>query len=164
MSEQKIKRKAKKPYSQRTDVEKVCSNWRKTLGLFERGEYSVAIIRAATTVELAANLVIRAELIRKRDLPSHFVDKLLTWANGLNGKIRYIISPICRGRTICGNLKKLQNEIESVSKERNSIVHSGQFKKKDTARKTIEKAHTVVVGLVKPYERNFDLPELSGRG
>src|ERR1039458_3727621 len=43
---------------ERTDPEKVFANWNKTLGLLERNEYSVAIVRAAVTVELAANIVI----------------------------------------------------------------------------------------------------------
>jgi hypothetical protein len=32
---------------ERTDAEKVFANWNKSLGLFERGEYSLAIVRAA---------------------------------------------------------------------------------------------------------------------
>ena len=35
------------------DLENVTANWHKTLGLFARGEYSIAILRAATTLELA---------------------------------------------------------------------------------------------------------------
>ena len=59
------KRRKKKPYSERTDREKISNNLRKTLALFQKGEYSVSIIRAATTAELATNLVIRAELAQE---------------------------------------------------------------------------------------------------
>jgi hypothetical protein len=39
------KRKKRKPYSKRTDYEKISANWKKTLALFKKGEYSVSIIR-----------------------------------------------------------------------------------------------------------------------
>jgi hypothetical protein len=45
----------KKPYSERTDLEKIKSQWKKTTGFLERGEWSSAIVRAATAAEIAAN-------------------------------------------------------------------------------------------------------------
>lgn len=38
-------------YSKRDDIEKIKSNWRKTKGLYKRGEYSAVVMRAVTTVE-----------------------------------------------------------------------------------------------------------------
>jgi len=60
---------------ERTDPEKIFANWNKTLGLFERGEYSLAIMRAAVTMEIAANIVVRhyiasgAQVVRTARLP-----------------------------------------------------------------------------------------------
>ena len=52
-------------------------NWKKTHGLFTRGEYSVAVIRCGTCIELSVNFAVRQELVVKRELPLSFVDKLL---------------------------------------------------------------------------------------
>ncbi len=153
-------RKAKKSYSERTDAEKIRSNWNKTIGLFEGGEYSVSIIRAATTVELATNLVIRAELVRKRKLPSDFVDHLMVWANGLIGKLNKIIFPILKGIPRHKTFKKLEKEIQQVNTERNGVVHRGEFKTREIARATIEPAHRVILGLVRPYEKKFKIKKL----
>lgn len=57
-----MKKSKKKPYSERTDREKLETNWGKTLKLMEREEYSMAIVRAATCAEIATNIVIRTEL------------------------------------------------------------------------------------------------------
>src|SRR2546430_8450229 len=87
----------KKPYSKRSDADKLPTNWRKTLGLLERSEFSMAIIRAGTCAEIAANIVVRAELIQRRQLEAAFVDTLLYWANGLQGKFSRLILPILAG-------------------------------------------------------------------
>ncbi len=87
----------KKPYDERTDKEKIRSNWTKTCGLYLRGEHSMAVIRAATAVELAANLVVREELENNQKLPKEFVDSLMKWANGLVGKLNRLIIPITKG-------------------------------------------------------------------
>jgi hypothetical protein len=67
----------KTPNSKRTDIEKLRSNSRKTLGLLERSEHSMAIVRACTCAEIAANIVVRVEFVQKRRLESAFVDTLL---------------------------------------------------------------------------------------
>ena len=87
----------RKPYSYRTDIEKIESNWTKTRGLYDRKEWSGAIVRAATAVEIAANLVIREELQVARSLEKDFVDNLLLWANGIKGKFDKLILPISKG-------------------------------------------------------------------
>ena len=62
--QEEIMKKEKKPYSERTDLEKIESNWTKTRGLLKREEWSLAIVRAATAVEIAANLVVSGLNIR----------------------------------------------------------------------------------------------------
>lgn len=143
--------KRRKPYSERSDSEKILSNWRKTLSLFTRREYSVSIIRAATTVELAANLVIRAELVKKRNLSVSFVDSLMIWANGLMGKVDKIILKILVGqeRQIFASLT---GDIQKLNKSRNFIVHQGRFARKKTARQNIGRAFKIVGGFSEEYE------------
>ena len=153
-------KKSKKPYKQRTDLEKIIANWNKTLNLFYRDEYSVAIIRSATTVEIAANHFIRTELIDKLRLPSEFVNTLLQWANGLNGKFEKLIRPIAREPSFKKTVNKIAKEIKQICKERNSVVHQGEFKKRSTAQETIKQAHRVILRLVNLHKKSFDLRKL----
>ena len=154
------KRRKKKPYSERTDREKISNNWRKTLALFQKGEYSVSIIRVATTAELATNLVIRAELAQGRNLPPSFVDRLMKWANGLQGKMNMLILPIVKDDSRHKSIKKLAKIIQEVNEERNGVVHRGEFRGRKIARRTLEKVRQIVLALVTLYEPRFDLSEL----
>jgi hypothetical protein len=150
----------KVPYSKRSDIEKIRSNWGKTRLLFKRKEYSAAIIRAVTATELAANFVIREELQTKRNLEAEFVDDLLYWANGLPNKLRNLILPACKGSDKHRLFESLTDRVRKVSSERNSIVHSGQFKKKGTTRIVIIEAKEIIETLVNKYEPGFSLTDI----
>lgn len=156
-----MKTRKKKPYSQRTDAQEIRTNWFKALGLFDRGDTSACIVRAATCVELAANLVIRRQLQDKHQLPSGFVDHLLKWSNGIWGKYQHILLPLFEGTSRIKPLKALRSSIEFVNGERNSIVHSGKFTGDLTAREILREARKVVLVLIRRYEKNFDLPRCS---
>jgi len=147
----------KKPYSERTDREKVESNWRKTQGLFSREEYSLAIVRAATTIELAVNFAIRQEFAPSK-LPAKFIDHLV-WANGLNGKYRKLLLPMVKGSPRHTRFKNLEADLMLVNRQRNWIVHSGQFKKKETAEEILVSAKKLIETLVSEYEKIFSLPK-----
>ena len=84
----------RKPYSERTDIERLESSWKKLQGLLDRDEWSAAITRAATAAEIAANIAVRHELQEKRQLEPEFVDHLLRWANGLAGKLDKLLRPL----------------------------------------------------------------------
>lgn len=147
-----------KPYTKRSDLEKIISNWNKTRGLYHRKEYSVAIIRAATTVELAANFVIYEELIKQHDLPEEFVKSLLIWANGIKGKFTNIIFKITdleRKK----RLDKAWKKLKYLNDQRNEVAHGGRFKQKKTAEKCLLIARKAILSIVKEYEVEFDLPE-----
>lgn len=72
-SQKKLKSK-RTPYIKSRDDEKVVRNWNKARGLFNRGEYSVAIVRCGTCVELAINFAVRQELVDELNCPLKFVD------------------------------------------------------------------------------------------
>jgi hypothetical protein len=137
---------------ERTDPEKVFANWNKTLGLLERDEYSVAIVRAAVTVEIAANIVIRAELVKKRNLPADFVDSLLIWSNGLAGKFRNLIYPILKGSVSYNSFQSLAADWKKINEERNRIVHRGEFKTKSVAEDIVSRARKVLQTMLVGYE------------
>lgn len=141
MSDSKTKN---KPYSDRTLEEKISSNWTKTLGLYKRGEYSTVVIRAATSIELASNLLIKAEFQQNRGLPEEFVESLMMWANGLTGKVDKLLLPIFKGTTKENKLKEIKVRSKDINDERNNVVHRGQFKAKKTADKIMSEAEFII--------------------
>ena len=148
---------SKKPYSERTRLEQIESNWNKTTGLFRRSEYSTVAIRAATTVELAANLLIESELIENRNLPVPFVEGLMKWANGFMGKLDRLLIPIFQGTGVENQLKEVRKLSKDINDERNNVVHRGQFKQRATAMRLIQDAEIIVNSLVKITGSDFKL-------
>jgi hypothetical protein len=155
-----MKSKRKKPYSERHDIDKIKSNWKKIRGMYNRKEWSGLIVRAATAVEITANLVVREELIDERKLDPEFVDSLLLWANGLQGKFTKLILPVTKKAEYHQKLKKLNTRVTKINKERNSVAHSGQFKKKTTAERIIREAREVILAMVDIYYEDFELDEI----
>lgn len=139
-------RKPKKPYNEAQDDEKVRRNWTKTLGLFNRGEYSVAVLRAATSLELMANFAIRKQLVDENGLPIGFVDKLLKDANGIAPKYTKILLPIMEeDEEVYRELKTLWDQkITKVNARRNAIAHRGEFEHKGRALELLCLAHKVL--------------------
>jgi hypothetical protein len=141
------------PYSKASDDKKVERNWNKTRGLFNRGEYSVAVIRCGTCVELAVNFAVRQELVIERDLPLSFVDNLLKNANGLRNKYQSIYLPIMADCKKYDSLRKLwKNKIEKINKDRNAVVHSGEFRSGPVARKVMQATHEVLQAIMNLYQ------------
>ena len=147
----------KKPYSERSLIERIESNWTKTIGLFRRAEYSTVAIRAATTVELAANLVIMHEFIDNRKLPRDLVEGLMKWANGFKGKLDHLIVPIFKESEYKEVLSEIRRRSKYINNERNNVVHRGQFKQRATAERLIKEAEFIVKGLIKIANLTFSL-------
>lgn len=129
----------KPPYQERSDIDKIKSNWNKVCGLFEKREWSSVIIRAVTASEIAANLAIRAELQNKRNLESKFVDSLLIWANGIQGKFERLLLPVTKGTKFHVTLKSIQKKVTEINRERNSVAHSGEFRKKQLLERLLKR-------------------------
>ena len=153
-------KKQKKPYSERNDLEKIKSNWNKTRGLYNRKEWSGAIVRAATAVEIAANLVVREELEVKLNLDKQFVDSLLKWSNGIKGKFEHLILPLLKSSENFHIFNESYSNIKEINDKRNSIVHSGQFNRKSTAKKIINLSKKVIESLVQQYTSDFELKDI----
>jgi len=151
--------KSPKPYAQRTDLERIESQWRKLTGLHSREEWSAAVVPAATAAEIAANLVIRREFATRSRFDTKFVDGLLTWANGLSGKMDHLLLPLYEGHSRHGTLKRLKAASAKVNSLRNDIVHRGIFCNEGEARAAIGHARTFVETLVGFYEPSFKLKE-----
>jgi|GEM_PF-5508812 len=74
-----MKKQKKPPYADRSDIDKIRSQWKKLTGLYSREEPSAAVVRAATAVELSVNLAIRAEFANQSELsanPSYSPDRV----------------------------------------------------------------------------------------
>lgn len=150
-----------KKYEDRTDVEKIQSNWKKLSGLYSRGEWSSSIVRAATAAEIASNLVVREELENIKGIDEPFVSHLMVWANGIQGKFQKLILPAVEGKAYAQTFKQLSNDIGEINRIRNGIVHSGKFADSEPAFQVIEKARTVIQAFVCQYHPGFNLDEIS---
>ena len=153
----KNKNKEKIPYSKRSDLQKIRGSWVKAKALLGKGECSSSILRAATACELAANFVVRKALCEDIKLKKEFVNSLLLWANGLQGKFTRLIAPLFKSKQQFERFKKINTKIKSINSERNSIIHQGQFKGKRTADKVLGDSYIVINILVRTYAPGFML-------
>ena len=162
ISKSKKKPKSKRtPYSKASDDEKVARNWNKARGLFSRGEYSVAVIRCGTCVELAVNFAVRQELVVERDLPLPFVDKLLKSTYGLRNKYHNIFLPIMAEYEEYDELKRLwKSHIDKINLERNAIAHSGEFRSKSVACQVMERTHEALKAIMDLYKHQAKFKEI----
>ena len=147
-----------KDYEDRTDIEKIQTQWHKLTGLHSRAEWSAAVTRAATSAEIAANLAIRAEFEDKSRFSAAYVNNLLRFANGLDNKMRRLLLPAVSGKRAV-KFNGLQKLAEEISAARNKIVHQGDFMDKEESIVIIEKARVFIEQLVDVYYENFVLKD-----
>lgn len=148
------------PYDDRTDIAKLRSQWNKINGIFEReNEWSAAIVRAATSAEIAANIVIRKRFETESEFSTGFVDSLLIWANGLDGKFKRLIIPAEPDAARKVELRRLMKKSEKLNDKRNSIVHRGSFASQEEARALVELAREIVITLVSQWEPDFTIDD-----
>lgn len=148
----------KQPYDDREDIEKLQAQWNKMNGIVRRKkEWSAAIVRAATAAEIAANIAIRKAFGSDSEFSTSFVDSLLSWANGIDGKFKRLLIPMTTDRERLKGLKALQKLAEKINKKRNTIVHRGSFSNEREALEMVDLAQQVIEGLVEPLEPGFTL-------
>jgi hypothetical protein len=153
-------KKMKVPYDDRSDLEKIRSQWNKIKGLHSEQQSSAAIVRCATAAEIAANLAIRSEFSSRSTFDPSVVNKFLEWANGLNGKVNRLLLILCFNNDAKDkNFKKLSGLAGDINGMRNAIVHSGNFSKAVTAAALIAKAKDFIETVVGVYEPGYKLPE-----
>jgi hypothetical protein len=151
----------KTPYNERSDLEKIKAQWTKLSGLHDRAQWSAAVIRAATAAELAANFAIRIEFKARSEFNSVFVDKLLKWANGLNGKLDKLLMPLLLNQKNYEQVKRVVGHASHVNALRNRIVHSGEFCNPTLAKDSIRKSQEFINAIVLYYEKDFELPPIT---
>lgn len=148
----------KKSYEERSDLEKVQSQWHKLSGLHTRKEWSAAIVRAATAAEIAANFAIRAEFSARSQFDAAFVNSLLKWANGLAGKLDKLLVPLVASNK--GKLKVMKvlcAAAQEINSKRNVVAHQGEFCNKEEATAIIARTEQFITDLVQIYEPTFEL-------
>ena len=148
MSKSRTKKPTPVPYDKLSDDEKVRKNWNKAVGLYEREEWSVAILRAATCLELAVNFAIRDELVSCRKLPLPFVNNLLKSSNGIHNKYQNIYLPVMEEYEEFDGLKRLwKSNISPVNVERNAVAHRGEFRSKSKATNAMSHTYKALLEL-----------------
>lgn len=149
----------RKPYSERTDIERLESSWRKLQGLMDRKEWSAAITRAATAAEIAANIAVRHELQEQRQLESSFVDHLLKWANGLAGKLEKLLRPLHTTKDRQNIFKSLKKKAQKINDQRNLVIHSGNFMNQKEAEDIVAIAKEFIEEMVGEYHKDYKLEQ-----
>lgn len=150
--------KSAKPYNERTDLEKLQSQWTKLSGLHLRDEPSAAIVRCATAAEIAANYAIRMEWARKTEFDDAIVDMFLRWANGLPLKVTRLFVPVYFATPDASPIgKALTTSAEKINKVRNAVVHQGEFSNLDEAEAVIAEAKAFINTIVGLSIENFDI-------
>lgn len=152
------RKKSTKPYNERTDLEKLQSQWTKLSGLQLRDEPSAAIVRCATSAEIAANYAIRTEWARQTEFDEAIVDMFLRWANGLPLKVTRLFVPVyfaTPDKSAIG--KALKASAEKINTVRNAVVHQGAFSNPDEAEAVIAEARAFINMIVGLSIENFDI-------
>lgn len=144
-----------KPYDQRTDAEKVETNWIKTRGLFDREDWSMAIVRAAICLELSADLAVYVILRDKYERLK--IRSLLKACKGINKKFKDYILPSVAGTALEQETQELFGRASEVSGQRNKICHGGIFLDDVEATAHVATTYGVLIPFVQRYEPTFTL-------
>jgi hypothetical protein len=151
-------KKERKPYHERSDLEKVRSQWTKLSGLHADRQSSAAIVRCGTAAEIAANHVIRIEFGNRTDFDDKTIDSFLVWANGLKGKMQNLICPLKFSNNAGDEQFKTLNDLAiSINKIRNAIVHRGEFSNHASAEITRAQTKEFINGLIGLYIQGYDV-------
>lgn len=148
-----------KPYDQRTDAEKVETNWIKTRGLFDREDWSMAVVRAAISLELAADLAVYVILRDRYERPK--IRSLLKACSGINKKFKDHILPSVAGTAHEQETRDLFDGASIVSRQRNQICHNGIFLDEADATTLIATTYRVLELFVRRYEPTFWLKPIT---
>jgi hypothetical protein len=147
------------PYNDRTDLQKIQTQWNKIWGLLAREDWSAGVVRCATAAEIAVNLVIRKNFADKSTFASAFVDDMLKGANGIDGKFRRLLVPMATAEDKKSGkaMEKLGKLAKTINEQRNAIIHSGAFSNEQEASAIVAVARELIEALVTPHETGFKL-------
>ena len=149
---------SRKPYNERTDLEKLQSQWTKLSGLHGRDEPSAAIVRCATAAEIAANYAVRTEWGKKTQFDAAIVDQFLRWAcPGGREENGYEQALDLQWETICPTARALISSAGKINTVRNAVVHQGSFSNKEEAEAVIAVAKTFINMIVGLSIDGFDI-------
>ena len=149
----------RKRYQESTDIKRIISSWSKLSKLQSRKSWSLVIIQATATVEIAEDLVIRKELQSRCRLDAVFVNHLLEWANGIVGKMDSLILPLFSRSKQLTRLKMKKRLIEKINEKRNAIIQRCKLCTEREAATVINRAKIVIESFVKIYRPEFNLDD-----
>ncbi len=151
---------SKKPYNERTDLEKLQSQWTKLSGLHARDEPSAAIVRCATAAEIAANYAVRSEWSQKTQFDAAIVDQFLRWANGLPLKVERLFVPVYFAAPRTSPIAKaLIKSAATINAVRNAVVHQGSFSNTVEAEAVVAEAKAFINMIVGLSIDGFDIDD-----
>ena len=70
----------------------------------------------------------------------------------------HLLLPLSKGAKL-KTVKKLKSDADEINKERNAVVHQGEFRNDDDAKETIGRARLFIETLIQVYEPRFRLQD-----
>jgi hypothetical protein len=116
-------------------------------------------VRAATAADIAAKFAVREEFKSRSKLKGEFLNSLLRWANGLDGKINRLLLPLSEGSKRHKVFTGLKKDAEEINRKRNAIAHQGEFCNVGESQEVVEKARRFIETVVRIYEPGFKLKD-----
>ena len=136
-----IKKSNKKPYTERTLTEQMETNLRKTKKLLDRKEYSTAIVRSITTLDLYVTGLIKKSLQEK--LSEKMTKSVLAKYRNLPDKLKLLMEE-CYGFSAAKEFPNQYNQLLKDIETRTKIVHKGRFSNKSTADKAVKNVEKLI--------------------
>lgn len=116
-------------------------NLRKTKRLLGRKEYSTAVVRSITTLDLYVTGLIKKSLQKK--LSEKMTKNVLAKYRNLPDKLKLFMEE-CYGFSVAVEFPNQYNQLLKDIEIRNNIVHEGRFSNKSTADKAVENVEELI--------------------
>lgn len=131
----------RRPYLERDTFERATANIRNTTRLFEKREYAMTVVRAATVVELYLDGILQDRLNRLLE-NQRLIAAIL---RGLKPEEKHslLMKDLC-GFALAEICRDAARDLPAIRQERNDIVHRGTFSKRATAEWAMNVAVSVV--------------------
>jgi hypothetical protein len=141
-----------RPYVDRTDEEKLQTQWIKANGLLQRRDWSAATVRIATAMEMSANITL-SEVFVRAGRSRRNLKEALKWS--LNGKLSEIEHHV--GEHHRSRIQAVTPRVLATYRKRNRIVHQGEFCDPQETAEHTSTAMSLIQILMPIYRPTFTL-------
>lgn len=145
----------------RTDLENLQSTWTQVGDLMKRKQWSAAVVRAASAVELALNIASMCELRERPHLEPDLVEHLFGCANHMVGKLDKPLRMAGTSVEPREKFKRLRDIAARIDEQRNLVIQMGAHMTEDEATEIVGLARELAEQSVQYCHPAFFLPPRS---